>query len=71
MEKQKHLKICTDCSIYHYENCNTCFGFGVYPGKEKPCAVTAVEAADKTYQANWYACPECKSTPLGIPEEKI
>lgn len=63
-------RICKKCAIEHYENCGTCFGFGVYsvtfrPGELFP--VSAVEAMEtKAFRGVVQACPECGSTVLGI-----
>jgi len=68
MPTMKVYRVCTDCPIHHYENCDTCAGFGVYPGKTIPVVpIWAGEAHDGTYPDNWLPCPECGSTPMGPP----
>lgn len=55
--------VCTEYPIHHYDNCNTCFGFGVY-SQGNP--VIAAEA----HGAPWidtFPCPECGSTVKGVP----
>lgn len=59
-------RICRGCKIHHYENCRTCFGFGVYDnGKDTP--VSAANAHDKDFLCDVVSCPECKSTAKGMP----
>lgn len=68
MEK---YRICKKCEIHHFENCGSCFGFGVYSVKDRPgelFPVTASEAMiEKVYRGEVQACPECGSTTLGMP----
>ena len=60
--------ICIKCPILHYENCGICFGFGVYRGTHKDFVpITAATAMEGTYPDDWMACPECESTPKGLP----
>lgn len=63
-------RICTACTIPHYENCDTCFGFGVYVAKSGELfPVTANEAIEtKVYRGELQPCPECGSTVTGVPE---
>lgn len=56
--------ICTSCHVPHYENCGTCFGFGLeYDG-------SPVTAHDAKYNImiGLMPCPECHSTIEGIPK---
>lgn len=63
------LRICTECNPHHYENCRSCFGFGVYPGKEIDIVpISAGDAIDGKWPSLWRPCPECKSTPKGLPD---
>ena len=63
--------ICTECKIHHYENCDTCFGFGVYknPNCTEQFPITAGVAHDLHLSPIKGAlpCPECKSTLKGLP----
>ena len=60
------LRICTACAITHYENCTTCYGFGVYGVELKSLPVTAIEAHDKKFRGITHTCPECHSDSNGI-----
>lgn len=64
-------RICTHCNIHHYENCPTCFGFGLKYAKlhKTLIPIGAGEAEKKAYPKDWQACPDCKSTPRGIPTD--
>ena len=69
---ERNYRICTNCPIHHYENCNTCFGFGVYtveryPGEYFP--VSAGAAHERTFRGPCFPCPECGSTPNGLPDK--
>jgi|APSaa5957512622_1039677.scaffolds.fasta_scaffold72199_2 hypothetical protein len=58
------LNICRDCDIAHYNNCTTCFGYGlIYSDRLMP--ITAREAEEKEYDGFEY-CPECLSGPMGV-----
>jgi hypothetical protein len=62
------------CKIPHYENCNTCAGFGVYTLPDRVgevFAVSARDAIDGISIQNAIPCPECKSTIAGIPKEVV
>ena len=63
-------RICRECNILHYENCETCFGFGVYSLKLGN-AVHAGDAVDGTLKGIVIPCPECDSTEKGIPNKGI
>ncbi len=63
---QKKYRICTKCEVHHYENCGTCFGFGL---KLNDTPIIAAEAMGYRELPEWKECPECKSTPKGIPNE--
>ncbi len=64
------LRVCTDCLIHHYENCGTCFGWGVYVGPTEdgltPITTLAVHA--KEFRRATLPCPECGSGPEGLPK---
>ena len=64
-----NYRICASCEIIHYENCNNCFGFGVYvAGNGELYPVTANEAIEtKVFRGELQACPECGSTVAGVP----
>jgi DnaJ-class molecular chaperone len=76
MIKNKQYRICTECRIRHYENCETCFGFGVYRKRTIDGVIPIpayVAMGEKEIKGegeikNWEACPECHSTPNGIPK---
>ena len=61
-------RICTQCQIRHYENCGTCFGFGVRQEKTVDgwIPITAAQAHQDVELPDWYPCPECSSIPAGI-----
>jgi hypothetical protein len=67
--RMANFRVCTSCRIHHIENCGTCFGFGVkaIEGPDGPVPITAGEAHDGTYCKYWIPCPECGSTPKGLP----
>ena len=72
-------RICTKCKIHHYENCSACFGFGVVRSVhhiDKLIPISANEAymiidAASEFNMQWLHCPECNSTPYGIPKKEI
>lgn len=63
MTKKKY-RICTKCTPNHYENCDTCFGFGVLFAMGNYIPIAAGKA--KNPPNKWEKCPECHSTPNGI-----
>jgi hypothetical protein len=64
------LRVCTTCEIDHIENCHTCFGFGVMRKLHGGgIAITAGEAHDNKFPS-WVKCPECGSTPKGLPSDQ-
>lgn len=67
----ENYRICNKCEIPHFENCGSCFGFGVYSVPDRPgevFPVTAGEAIEtKVFRGEVKACPECGSTVLGLP----
>ena len=69
------LRVCTKCKIHHYENCNFCFGFGVYSVEDKPGELFPVAAYEahggKGFRGKVQTCPECGSTVNGIPNKEI
>lgn len=60
----KVYRICTACEIPHYENCETCFGWGVYSNQAGDI-VSAAEAMYRRFKGPVYACPECGSDENG------
>jgi len=60
-------RICTKCEVPHYENCKTCFGFGVYKINDCLYPIITSEAIDNNYNYTPLPCPECGSTTKGIP----
>ena len=67
------LRIYTKCRIHHYENCNTCAGFGVYSVENRLrelFPVIASEVHEKKFRGKVQVCPECKSTVLGLSNKK-
>jgi hypothetical protein len=65
-------RICQKCKIEHYENCQTCLGFGVkselHYGELVP--IIAYDAIHGTV-TDWRECPTCHSTIKGIPKTKL
>ncbi len=61
-------RICTKCAIHHYENCGTCFGFGVYThtAVDGIIPVNAHAACTQEFSGETRACPECLSTSEGL-----
>lgn len=67
------LRICKECEVHHYENCENCSGFGVYTVVRHPGKTFPVLSGD-THQGKvgkWRPCPECGSIPAGLPGEVI
>lgn len=68
LKTDKKYQVCTSCRIRHYENCGSCFGFGVYSGKPGGI-VSAREAHIDVLQRDKVSpCPECRSTEKGLPK---
>jgi hypothetical protein len=68
---KKNYRICKKCGIHHYENCGTCFGFGLRRDlfSKRFMAVSAGEAHfGFTVPTDLVACPECGSTIKGLPD---
>lgn len=71
------LRLCTvtGCTApKHYENCRSCFGFGVYEddGKHHATPVSASEATgDSPKLRAAIVCPECGSTAAGAPSGNL
>jgi hypothetical protein len=66
-------RICWRCKIPHYENCESCFGFGVYKIADRPGVaypVTAGEAHDETLKSPVILCPECGSGIHGLRDSR-
>lgn len=67
-------QICRRCPVWHYENCGTCFGFGVRvnsSGLNVPIrACEAIHVGNSSDQPlpEWIRCPECGSTPQGLSD---
>ena len=70
-QNMEKYRICKKCAIHHFENCGSCFGFGVYSVPDRPgevFPVTAGEAIEtKAFRGEVKACPECGSTVMGLP----
>ena len=68
-----NYRICTKCVIHHYENCGTCFGFGVYAKATEDglIPVNAHAAHAQEFRGETIPCPECGSTPEGLPQGDI
>ena len=62
---EKEYRVCTKCEIQHIENCETCFGFGVYAGTDENVPVSAGQALDKNFLHPVLPCQECGSTIKG------
>ncbi len=68
------LRVCTTCLIHHYQNCETCFGWGVYVGpftEDRLIPVSAHNAHTKEFLWATSPCPECGSGPGGMPKGGI
>lgn len=67
----KEYRICTHgCKITHYENCETCAGFGVY--SERPGNfVSSIEAHSDEFWGEVLPCPECGSTENGLSHKEV
>jgi hypothetical protein len=70
------LTICRTCDVPHYDNCPTCWGFGVFPrtfdGSPVPLSanvacVLRCPPHSESEGVDWLPCPTCQSTPAGIP----
>jgi len=66
MSGKKHT-ICTECEMHHYDNCHTCWGFGVYSHGDQTQPVSAGEAHARWFFGDVIPCPECGSTEKGLP----
>jgi len=66
-------RVCTKCAIHHYENCNTCFGFGVYVETtvDGLIPINAHAAHTKQFRHTPTHCPECLSTSAGLPDARL
>ena len=68
----KNYRICKKCAIPHFENCGSCFGFGVYSVPDRPGEVFPVAASEaietKQFRGVVQVCPECGSTVMGLPQ---
>ena len=68
-------RICRKCPIEHYENCETCYGFGVRYVEGKEFATIPI-SAEETIEAKgelkeFSDCPECGSNYLGLPSQRF
>jgi hypothetical protein len=69
------LHVCTTCDVPHFDNCPTCWGFGVryYDGPHGSIPISGENSvrhkALMYIDLDWKACPTCGSTPRGIPDE--
>ena len=56
-------RVCTKCTIHHYENCHTCFGFGIYKKHPylRPISADIAHDTSLTKFIKWDKCPECGS----------
>jgi len=61
---KKIYRLCTQCTPHHIENCENCFGFGVYSLKHGDC-VYAMDAGLTIRKV--IKCPECGSDENGAP----
>ena len=61
----KKLRICMNCDINHYENCTSCYGFGLY---EDGIPITAYSSVYKIFNHKTIICPECGSDHNGVPK---
>jgi len=61
-------RICIKCPIDHYENCDTCFGFGVYIIDDVTYPISASDAHSEEFRHPVWQCPECGSTIKGVPK---
>jgi hypothetical protein len=69
MIQGKEYRVCQNCDTPHYENCGTCFGFGIYSFSKMPIAAFEIdEIRVLSCDSGWEICPECHSSPRGIPK---
>ena len=61
----KKYRICKKCAIRHYENCETCFGFGLYD-RDAYHPISASDAIEGKLEFPVRPCPECGSTEKGL-----
>ena len=57
----KKYLVCTTCFPHHIENCDTCFGFGVF---KNSIPINASYVSDGKRKC--LPCPECGSTLEGL-----
>ena len=66
MDKNNDLRVCTqECRIPHYENCGTCFGFGVYSDRPGDIVIAVEAHGKRQFREAVIACPECGSIEKG------
>lgn len=76
------LHVCETCDVKHYDNCPTCFGFGVRAalgvrieadGEPVPLSAQGAEqfraVGPMPGDMPFAPCPTCKSSPWGIPTD--
>lgn len=68
-EIKSKYRVCSKCKIRHYENCESCWGFGVYSSTPWN-AVHAIEAISGNLKGPVLPCPECRSTEKGVPTQE-
>ena len=59
-------RICKKCDVWHFENCDTCFGFGLKSNNTPISAGMAHDLRLTNSIENTKPCPECHSTIYGI-----
>lgn len=65
---ERPFTVCRTCDPPHIDNCETCFGFGVYPRllAGEPVPIGAARAKDDP-PPDAIPCPTCGSTVKGVP----
>ena len=67
-------RICTTCDVRHYENCEFCWGFGLvakaymYDPQDGINHHLPVKGGESHNPPPWISCPNCGSTPSGVPK---
>jgi hypothetical protein len=67
---ERPFHICEQCTPPHYDNCETCWGYGVMPSTIATSRTVPVPAgmAIEEPPANARPCPTCGSTVKGVPK---
>ena len=74
MIQGKRYSICTSCKIHHFDNCETCFGYGIkkkifeIQDENIPVSAYDAECIRSGFILMWDYCPECHSSPYGLPK---